>query len=163
MFFNTNLKQKAENIINLALAKKNKIVTAESCTGGLLAGLFTEISGASSVFERGFVVYSDVAKQEMLGVGAKTLQEFGAVSSQIATEMALGALEESNAQISVAITGIAGPDGGSVEKPVGLVYIAVANDSGVRVRKFNFIQERHFVRKSSIIEALNMLEKELST
>ena len=158
MFFNSSFKCRAENIIKAALAKKIKIVTAESCTGGLLSAILTEISGSSSVFERGFVTYSNLAKQQILGVYAKTLQDFGAVSSHVAREMALGALKNSDAQIAISITGIAGPNSDLSHKPVGLVYISIASSDKVLIRKFNFQGSRESVRKSSIKESLNMLE-----
>ena len=101
-----------------------KLATAESCTGGLVSALLTEIPGSSTVFERGFVVYSNEAKQEMLGVADEVLAAHGAVSEATARAMALGALAHSGAEIAVSVTGIAGPDGGTAEKPVGLVHFA---------------------------------------
>jgi nicotinamide-nucleotide amidase len=103
-----------------------KIATAESCTGGLVAAAITDVAGSSDVFDRGFVTYSNAAKTEMLGVPAELIAEHGAVSREVAQAMADGALKHSNADVAVAITGIAGPSGGSEEKPVGLVYIAEA-------------------------------------
>ncbi len=110
----------------LGLCKRRKIMlaTAESCTGGLIAAALTEIPGSSAVVDRGFVTYSNEAKQKMLGVKQETLQRVGAVSREVAMEMARGATRRSNAKLSVAVTGIAGPDGGTAEKPVGLVHIA---------------------------------------
>ncbi|WP_028387803.1 CinA family protein [Legionella fairfieldensis] len=107
-------------------ANQLKIATAESCTGGLIAGLLTELPGSSLWFERGFVTYSNLAKQEMLGVKDELIGSYGAVSKEVAEAMALGALSHSVADISLAVTGIAGPDGGSVEKPVGTVWFAWA-------------------------------------
>jgi nicotinamide-nucleotide amidase len=107
-------------------ARGFKIATAESCTGGLVASLLTELPGSSNWFERGFVTYSNLAKQEMLGINPKLIQSHGAVSKEVAAAMALGALTHSPANISLAVTGIAGPDGGSVEKPVGTVWFAWA-------------------------------------
>ena len=121
--FPPELIERAAALIQLYREHGLKIVTAESCTGGLLAGLLTEIPGSSAVLERGFVVYSNEAKQEMLGVSEETLAKFGAVSAETVREMAHGAIEHSNAHVSLAITGIAGPDGGTAEKPVGLVYV----------------------------------------
>jgi nicotinamide-nucleotide amidase len=116
----------AAKAIDALRAKGWKLATAESCTGGMVAAVITDVAGSSDVFDRGFVTYSNSAKTEMLGVGPALLEAFGAVSSQVAKAMAEGALEFSKAQISVAITGVAGPGGGSVEKPVGLVHFAMA-------------------------------------
>lgn len=117
----------------LAWAKKRgvMIATAESCTGGMVAAALTDLPGSSAVFERGFITYSNAAKMDMLGVSAATLAQFGAVSEQVAAEMALGALAHSQAQIAVSITGIAGP-GGSDHKPEGRVCFAIATPSGVQ-------------------------------
>ncbi len=127
---------------------------AESCTGGLLSALFTEIPGASKVFERGFMTYSNQAKIDLLGVKKKTLEDFGAVSAETAKEMAKGALRNSHADIAIAITGVAGP-----EEKSGLVHIAVASHTRPIVnRKFNFSGDRHEVRKASVIAALQILQ-----
>jgi nicotinamide-nucleotide amidase len=107
------------------------IATAESCTGGLIAGALTEIAGSSAVVDRGFVTYTNQAKMELIGVSAATLEVFGAVSKETALQMAHGALMRSNAQVAVAVTGIAGPGGGSAEKPVGLVHLALKTRSGL--------------------------------
>ena len=109
-----------------ARAQKLRIATAESCTGGLIAGLLTEIPGSSDVFERGFVTYSNRAKQDMLGVPGDLIGDHGAVSEAVARVMAEGAVENSSAHMAVAVTGIAGPGGGTAVKPVGLVHIAAA-------------------------------------
>lgn len=118
----------AETILSEARAKRLHLVTAESCTGGLICGLLTEIPGSSDVVERGFVTYSNEAKADLLGVPSALIQEHGAVSEVVARAMAKGALQHSNAQIAVAVTGVAGPGGGTAEKPVGLVHIAAARD-----------------------------------
>ena len=107
-------------------AKRLKLTTAESCTGGLIAAILTEVAGSSDVFERGFVTYSNEAKTELLGVPAALIERHGAVSEEVARAMATGALEHSSADISVAVTGVAGPGGGTVAKPVGLVHLAAA-------------------------------------
>jgi nicotinamide-nucleotide amidase len=107
-------------------ARGLKLATAESCTGGLVAGALTEIAGSSAVVERGFVTYSNAAKIDMLGIDTKLIERHGAVSAEVARAMAEGALAQSNADVAVAVTGIAGPSGGSAEKPVGLVHFAVA-------------------------------------
>jgi nicotinamide-nucleotide amidase len=109
--------------------RRLRIATAESCTGGLVAALLTDIPGSSSVFERGFVTYSNRAKEELLGVAGELIADCGAVSEPVARAMAEGALRESHAHIAVAITGVAGPGGGTALKPVGLVHIAAARDN----------------------------------
>ncbi|HEV3184607.1 MAG TPA: CinA family protein, partial [Xanthobacteraceae bacterium] len=120
----------ATRVLDAARARGRKIATAESCTGGLVAGALTDIAGSSDVVERGFVTYSNEAKLEMLGVLASTLANHGAVSRETAEAMAVGAIRRSMADVSVAITGIAGPGGGSPEKPVGLVHFAAAARDG---------------------------------
>ena len=116
----------AQQLGRLLKSKEKKIATAESCTGGWIAQIITEVSGSSAWFDRGFVTYSNAAKMEMLGVKPETLDNFGAVSAQTATEMVTGALAHSDADCAIAVTGIAGPDGGTAEKPVGTVFIAWA-------------------------------------
>lgn len=116
----------AEQLASLLKASQLYLVTVESCTGGLVAGHLTDVAGSSQWFERGFVTYSNLAKQEMLGVSETLIQRFGAVSEPVACAMAEGALKHSKADIAVAVTGIAGPDGGSIEKPVGTVWFAWA-------------------------------------
>nr|WP_085123068.1 CinA family protein [Tistlia consotensis] len=134
-----------------------RLATAESCTGGLVAGLLTEIAGSSDVVERGFVTYSNEAKQELLGVPAETLARVGAVSAETAEAMAAGALARSRAEVAVAITGIAGPGGGSPEKPVGLVFFGLATPAGVSHRRRVFAGDRSAVRLASVREALALL------
>jgi nicotinamide-nucleotide amidase len=137
--------------------------TAESCTGGLIAGLLTEIAGSSAVLERGFVVYSNAAKHELLGVAAEMLVMHGAVSEQTAVAMAEGALRASRAEVAVSVTGIAGPDGGSTEKPVGLVHFACARRGKAtvaRAERFGDIG-RQEVRISSVRVGLDLLEAAL--
>jgi nicotinamide-nucleotide amidase len=124
--FAPGLLAQAEALLAAARAKGLKLATAESCTGGLIAGLLTEIPGSSDVVDRGFVTYSNKAKEEMLGVPAALLRQHGAVSETVARAMAEGAIRHSAAQLSIAVTGIAGPGGGTEEKPVGLVHIAAA-------------------------------------
>ena len=118
--------EQATALLAAARAQNIKIATAESCTGGLIAGLLTEIAGSSDVFDRGFVTYSNQAKEQMLGVPSALLRQHGAVSEQVARAMAEGAIRQSMAQIAIGVTGIAGPGGGTDEKPVGLVHIAAA-------------------------------------
>jgi len=141
-------------------AKGGMLATAESCTGGWTAQVVTAIAGSSEWFERGFVTYSDAAKQEMLGVSARTLAAHGAVSEQTAREMAAGALAHSHAQVAVAITGIAGPTGGSPEKPVGMVCFAWAAQGGVpNAETRHFQGDRESVRRQAVIAALQGILK----
>jgi len=150
---------RAETLLADARAKGLKIATAESCTGGLVAGLLTEIPGSSDVFERGFVTYSNQAKQDLLGVPAEMLTNYGAVSEPVARAMASGALRNSKAQLAVAITGVAGPGGGSADKPVGLVHFAAARGETVIHRECRFGDiGRSEVRLESVETALSMLE-----
>ena len=138
--------------------------TAESCTGGLVAGLLTEIPGSSTVLERGFVVYSNAAKQDLLGVPAKTLASYGAVSHETAVAMAEGALRASRAEVALSVTGIAGPDGGSAAKPVGLVHFASVRrgrPTAGREERFGDIG-REAVRLASVRVGLDLLDAELS-
>ncbi len=150
-------------VLFTALKSKNWMVaTAESCTGGLIGGIITEISGSSAYYDRGYITYSNEAKMEMLNVSRETLREHGAVSPQVAEEMAKGALMNSNANITVSVTGIAGPDGGTKEKPVGLVYIGIATKDGVTAYKNNFSGERQDVRRQTVEKALNLLTQTAS-
>lgn len=119
----------AEIILSEARAQKLRIATAESCTGGLIAGLLTEIPGSSDVVDRGFVTYSNRAKADMLGVPGDMIADMGAVSEAVARTMAEGAVENSNAHLAVAVTGVAGPGGGTAMKPVGLVHIAACREN----------------------------------
>jgi nicotinamide-nucleotide amidase len=137
--------------------------TAESCTGGLIAGLLTEIAGSSSMLERGFVVYSNAAKQELLGVSAETLARHGAVSSETAVAMAEGALRASRAEVAVSVTGIAGPDGGTAAKPVGLVHFACARRGKPTVAREERFGEigRGEVRLASVVVGINLFEAAL--
>lgn len=137
-----------------------KLVTAESCTGGGLSYWITSVPGSSDWFERGFVTYSDAAKVELLRVNPITIKKFGAVSEQTAREMAEGALEKSHADISIAITGIAGPTGGSLEKPVGMVWIALAKRGfATKTEMHIFPGDRQEIRLRSIAKALEKLLK----
>jgi len=133
--FTPDLAAKAEALLADLRSRRMRVATAESCTGGLVAALFTEIVGASDVVERGFVTYSNEAKHELLDVPEEMLAQHGAVSEPVARAMAAGALVHSRADISVSITGIAGPDGGTAEKPVGLVHLAVARRGGPTLHK----------------------------
>ncbi len=149
----------AEELVALAQERGLRLTSAESCTGGLVAAALTDIAGSSNVFERGFVTYSNDSKIELLGVSPQTLAAQGAVSGQTAREMALGALVHSRADLAVAITGIAGPGGGSAEKPVGLVHFACARRGGDLV-----LSEQRFgpltraeIRTLAVLAALALL------
>jgi nicotinamide-nucleotide amidase len=153
------LRRSAERVLDLCRARGLRVATAESCTGGLVAAALTEIAGSSDVVDGGFVTYSNEAKQKMLGVPASTLKHHGAVSAETAAAMARGALKNSQADLAVSITGIAGPGGGSKQKPVGLVYFAAASRDGrhlARTRRYGKIG-RTRVRLRSVAQALDML------
>jgi nicotinamide-nucleotide amidase len=154
------LRASAERLLDLFRARGLKLATAESCTGGLVAATLTEVGGSSDVVDCGFVTYSNEAKQAMLDVPAATLKRHGAVSSETAAAMAEGALKNSRADLAVAVTGIAGPGGGSKDKPVGLVHFAAASRDGRRLarsRHFGKVGRRR-VRLRSVAEALTLLE-----
>ena len=149
----------AAKLIDLLRAKELKLVTAESCTGGLVAAALTEIPGSSEVFERGFITYSNAAKEADLGVPAEIIRRHGAVSAEAARAMAVGALNASPADLAIAVTGIAGPDGGSAEKPVGLVHFVAARRGGKTLHRevrFGAIG-RAEVRRRSVIAALALV------
>jgi nicotinamide-nucleotide amidase len=154
-----DLRAAAKRVLDLCRARGLKVATAESCTGGLVAATLTEIAGSSDVVDCGFVTYSNAAKQAMLGVPEATLKRHGAVSGETAAAMAAGALKNSQADVAVAITGIAGPGGGTAEKPVGLVYFAAASRGGrrlARTRRYGKIGRRR-VRQRSVAEAFELL------
>lgn len=156
--FTPALLARAEKLLADARARKLKIVTAESCTGGLVAGLLTEIAGSSDVVERGFVTYSNDAKEELLGVPHGLIVRHGAVSAEVARAMALGALKHSRADLAVAVTGIAGPGGGTADKPVGLVHLAAVRGDQVITRECRFGDiGRREVRLQSVATALELL------
>ncbi len=150
--------------LSLLLAQKNmRLVTAESCTGGMIAAAMTDRSGSSSIFDRGFITYSNQSKSDLLGVNVQTLEIFGAVSESTAKEMAEGALRHSQADIAVSVTGIAGPTGGTDEKPVGLVYIGIAiKDKPAHVTKNLFEGDRMTIRQATVEKSLELLIEKLS-
>ena len=153
------LRKTATRVLDIFRTRGLKLATAESCTGGLVAAALTDIAGSSDVVDRGFVTYSNAAKEAMLGVPAITLKRHGAVSAETAAAMAAGAIEHSLADIAVAITGIAGPGGGTAQKPVGLVHFAAASRDGRRLaksRRYGKIGRRR-VRERSVAEALALL------
>ena len=157
----------ADPAIILQRAREQHIMltTAESCTGGMIAARFTDIAGSSDVFDRGFVTYSNEAKQDMLGVTAESLSRFGAVSSAVAKEMAYGALARSRASIAISVTGIAGPGGGSVEKPVGTVWFGLALEGGDIVAHQALFKglSRDGVRQASVEKAMNLIHDSLTS
>jgi nicotinamide-nucleotide amidase len=144
-------------VANLMLNKQFYLATAESCTGGLIAGACTDLAGSSQWFERGFVTYSNAAKTEMLGVDAALIAKFGAVSEPVAAAMAQGAVKRSAAQVSVAVTGVAGPTGGSVEKPVGTVWIAWCVEGKITTELCHLEGDRAMVRALTVQRALQGL------
>ena len=149
----------ATALLDLCKSKKLMVATAESCTGGLVVGALTDIAGSSAVVDRGFVTYTNAAKHQMLGVPSATIERHGAVSRETAEAMVRGALGHANADLAVSITGIAGPGGGTADKPVGLVHFAAGSRGGNlihRQRRFGDIG-RGAVRRLSVLEALSML------
>lgn len=156
--FAAELLSQAETLLAIARAGGVTIATAESCTGGLVAGLLTEIAGSSDVMERGFVTYSNDAKTDLLGVPPALIETHGAVSKQVAMAMAAGALVNSRADLVVAVTGIAGPGGGSLEKPVGLVHFAAGRGEEIIHRECRFGDiGREQVRLKAVETALALL------
>lgn len=148
----------ANDVISICTKKSLKIATIESCTGGLLAGSLTAIAGSSLVFERGFVTYSNEAKEQMVGVPADMISQYGAVSEEVARAMAIGGLTASLADIAISITGIAGPGGGSLDKPVGTVCFGVATKEKCTVLTRNFPDHgRDAIRDISVEQALKLI------
>lgn len=146
-----------------AAERRVKIATAESCTGGLIAALFTEFAGSSKVFERGFVTYSNNSKAEVLGVAGDVLADYGAVSEPVARLMAEGAMEASRANLAIAVTGIAGPGGGTPMKPVGTVHIACARENKAMMHEMLVLGDigRYQVRMATVEAALNMIRAQI--
>ncbi|MGY2575848.1 nicotinamide-nucleotide amidase [Vibrio sp. C8] len=158
-----SVEQLSQHLGELLLKHKQVLVTAESCTGGGVASAITEIAGSSAWFDRAFVTYSNEAKQEMIGVEGQTLAKFGAVSEPVVIQMVQGALKNSNATIGVSISGIAGPTGGSEEKPVGTVCFAWADKSEwLKVETQHFVGDRSAVRTQAVIHALETIKEHLS-
>jgi nicotinamide-nucleotide amidase len=153
--------ESASGLISQSTSEGLTIATAESCTGGLIAASLAAVPGASAALERGFVTYSNEAKTEMLGVPADLIAQHGAVSREVALAMVEGALQRSPADLAVAVTGIAGPDGGSAEKPVGLVHIAAARRDGARLHEEMRYGDvgRHEIQGRTVADALRMLSR----
>ena len=150
-----------KQIVALMQEKKLTLATAESCTGGMLASKIIDVPGVSDVFKAGFVTYANEAKKNLIGVKEETLAQFGAVSEQTAKEMVSGAVKAAKADMAVATTGIAGPGGGTEEKPVGLVYIACGSAENIVVEKCLFDGTRSEIRHASVEHALGMLYREI--
>lgn len=148
----------AETVVALKAARMT-VVTAESCTGGLVAGAMTAVPGSSEVVYGGFVTYANEAKISMIGVPFGLLRQHGAVSKPVAVAMAEGALETAGTHLAIAVTGIAGPDGGTADKPVGLVHFALASEDGTKHLKKQFAGDRDAIRQQSVVQALRMLLK----
>lgn len=156
--FDHEMRDAAERVLHACRKRKLRLVTAESCTGGLVAATLTAIAGSSDVVERAFVTYANEAKREMLGVPWDALMGYGAVSDPVARAMVTGALTRSSADLAVSVTGIAGPGGGTAEKPVGLVHLAAARRGGdVLAERHVFPGDRDVIRRVSVLTALTML------
>ena len=152
------MKNIQETVVELLIKNKLKLATAESCTGGLIAQKITSVAGASECFDCGVVTYSNEQKQKLLGVSPETLEKFGAVSEQTALEMCKGVKALSNADFGISVTGIAGPGGGTPEKPVGTVWIGICGENLHKAEKFLFDGDRQQVRESTAEMALKMVE-----
>ena len=148
---------KIEQLSEILTKLNKRIACAESCTGGWVAKLFTDLAGSSSWFERGYVTYSNQAKQEMLGVSNQSLDKFGAVSEAVVKEMAMGACQQAGTQVSLAISGIAGPNGGSEEKPVGLVWFAWSINGKLETYSEVFKGDRNSIREQAVVTAVTKL------
>lgn len=161
MHTNLDLTLAAERLGHFLNKHHALIVTAESCTGGWLAQCITDIAGSSAWFDRGFITYSNSSKSAMLQVRADTIEQFGAVSAEVASQMTQGALQNSLADYAIAITGVAGPSGGSVEKPVGTVYIAWQNRTQpAQIILEHFNGDRQDIRWQAVYKALNLIPTE---
>lgn len=158
MYSNLELALAAENLGQFLINHHTQLVTAESCTGGWLGQCITDITGSSLWFDRGFITYSNAAKTEMLQVSTETLAQFGAVSAEVARQMTQGALQNSQAEYAIALTGIAGPSGGTIEKPVGTVYIAWQKKSQpAQVMLKHYNGDRQDIRRQAVYTALNLI------
>jgi len=159
--FETEILTLAQSVLEACRARGWHVATAESCTGGLVAGALTAIAGSSDVVERGFVTYSNDAKRELLGVPAETIAAHGAVSAETAAAMAEGAVARAPVDLAVSVAGVAGPGGGSAEKPVGLVIFGLARRDGpTRTERHIFAGDRSAIRRAAVHHALGLLEAE---
>lgn len=162
VLFPKDILDRARRIVALCGQNRLWLATAESCTGGLIAGAITEISGSSQIFGRGFVTYANEAKVEMIGVPMNMIESHGAVSEPVARAMAEGALSRSGADIAIAVTGIAGPGGGTTEKPVGLVYLACARRGQPTLHERHiFPGDRTAIRLATVSAALDLILKRI--
>lgn len=152
----------SKQLVFAAKNKSLKIATAESCTGGMVGSAITEIAGSSEVYDRGFITYSYESKTEQLGVDPVTIKEMGAVSQEVAEQMAIGAYKHSNANITIAITGIAGPTGSTTNKPIGLVHFAICMNGNVKSFHMNFSGNRNEIRSKASAFALEKLLESIS-
>jgi nicotinamide-nucleotide amidase len=160
--FSTELTQLSKSLIKICKLNNIKIATAESCTGGLIAGYLTAIPGSSDIFDRGYTTYSNDSKIEMLNVPANMILSYGAVSRNVAIAMSEGALNNAPVQLTVAVTGVAGPSGGTVKKPVGTVHIACSRMGKATITKCHlFNGNRDQIRESTVKEAINMMLKQI--
>ncbi len=159
--FSKQIIKLATQVLQVARNKRLHLATAESCTGGLIMAALTEIVGSSDVVDRGFITYTNRAKMEVLGVSAETLRIGGAVTEETAIAMAEGALENSSANIAISVTGIAGPGGGSEDKPVGLVYMAAASHGGDTLHEKHLFGDigRDKVREATVVSGLKLFQK----
>ena len=155
--FPIKIKKKAEKVFKLCLKKKIKLSFAESCTGGLLSCLITSFPNSSKIFASGFVTYSNLSKQKILGVKDKTLKKYGSVSKEVAKEMVKGVWIKDKINIAVSITGIAGPTGQTKDKKIGLVYIGIKNKKNIIINEFNFKGDRTKVRLNSVDKAIDLI------
>ena len=150
-----------KQVISKLIENNITIATAESCTGGSLGKIITSYSGVSAIYGYGFITYANEAKEKILGVSHETLENYGAVSPECAREMALGARKVAKSDIAVSVTGIAGPTGGTAEKPVGLVYIAFADKNGTEVRKLNLSGTRDEIREQTCKEVFKLISEHI--
>jgi nicotinamide-nucleotide amidase len=155
--FDRETEELATSVLAACRERGWHVATAESCTGGLVAAALTAITGSSDVVDRGFVTYSNEAKMELLGVSSTTLDAHGAVSAETALAMASGAVARAGVDLAVSIAGVAGPGGGSVEKPVGLIYLGIATNGGGRTERHIFRGDRTEIRQRAVIRALKLL------
>ena len=156
-FYPIKIKGKAEKVFKLCLKKKIKLSFAESCTGGLLSSLITSFPNSSKIFISGFITYSDLSKQKMIGVKSKTLKKYGAVSKEVAIEMVNGIWNKNKTNIALSITGIAGPTGQTKNKKVGLVYIGIKSKKGIEINEFSFKGNREEIRLASIGKSIDLI------